>query len=119
MSVSHDVYYNYFSKAATFSKSHNYAITAKKFRFTDTGWVWVQYSKGSFRTVRRAVPKEVWKSTIDPILRQPTVIVSFVPFCIGMFFSLIGKLIGGGGYSNSNTEHYMRGNPNQQKFKRR
>lgn len=59
----------------------------KPLRFSDVGWLWIQYSPDTYDWARRTVNPDTWSGLIDPVLSQTALIVTCVPV------ALLGALI--------------------------
>lgn len=100
--VSHDVYLNYFSSPEKIAEVKRMRIDADGFEMTALGWVWIEYSSGTYEMMRSNVSEETWKTTIVPLLKMKTIIVSVVPITTGVLITLLLWLFGLGPFKHLN-----------------
>jgi hypothetical protein len=80
--LAHDLYLAYQD-----AQQSNVQFGDKPLRFSDIGWLWIQYSPDTYDWARRGVNPETWRRLIDPVLGQTALIATLVPP------ALIGALI--------------------------
>ena len=94
LSLGHDVYINYFSDDQKIREIKNLRINTDKFMLSDLGWVWQEYSPSTLEMARDMTREDSWKTDIDPILAQPTLYVSIIPFIAGVIGLLVTFILG-------------------------
>lgn len=91
--VGHDVYINYLSTDEKVREVKNMQIDPKEFMMSDAGWTWQRYSPGTMQLARDSVDQEDWKEKIDPVLEQPTLFVTLVPFATILVLTVLFMFI--------------------------
>lgn len=94
LAAGHDIYLNYFSDDEKIREVKNLQINPKEFMLSDMGWIWQEYSPGSMEILRDMVSKESWTENFDPVLKQPTMLVTIVPFLCGVIALLFAFILG-------------------------
>ncbi len=99
--LAHDLYLAYQD-----AEQSNVQFGDKPLRFSDIGWLWIQYSPDTYDWARRAVAPDTWQKLIDPVLGQTALIVTCVPpallavllFLLKLFKNVpfVSRLSGGG-----------------------
>lgn len=102
MALAHDVHLNYMSTPEKMREFKSMRINPDEFQATALGWVWTQYSPGTYGMVRDTTAEEMWRGYIVPILKIDTIIVSIVPFALGVIITLLLWLFGVGPFKHLN-----------------
>jgi hypothetical protein len=63
-------------------------------RFYEVGKLWVDYGPETYDWARENIEPERWESYVDPVLRQPALLVTALPAGISYAALIILKLLG-------------------------
>ena len=129
LGVGHDIYLNYFSDDEKIREVKALRINPAKFLVSDMGWVWNEYAPNMMQSVRDMVEPSTWKSTFDPVLQLPTMIVGLIPWAITFAYLIFARLAGfwpcagvgasfGRGSKGSEYAVYEKDKAKKMKFKR-
>ena len=92
--LGHDVYLNYFSDDEKMREIKNLQVNPQDFMMSDLGWVWQRYSPNTMEMVRGMVEPKVWENKIDPILQEPTLLVTAAPIVAAIIALLVTFVLG-------------------------
>ena len=102
MAVAHDAHLNFMSTPEKMNEFKSLRIDPDKFEATAIGWIWTQYSPGTYKMAQDATSEDTWRGYIVPILKMKAIIVTLAPFVIGVFITLILWLFGIGPFKHLN-----------------
>ncbi len=97
------------------------------FKFTDLGWIWIEYHEASHNYLMEQVGNEYWIQYIVPILKLPMAVVALIFSCIVILSMMMIKLlisISSGRFSSSSKRRQKdlgrdRGDKKQFKYNRK
>ncbi len=82
LGLGNDIYLNYLSNSEKVRQLKNLEINPKEFMLSDIGWVWQEYSPDSLALAQNIVGTPAWQNNLEPVLRQPTLLVAAIlPIC--------------------------------------
>ncbi|MEM6810848.1 MAG: hypothetical protein AAF549_00090 [Pseudomonadota bacterium] len=88
-SVGHDIYLNYLASDEQRRDFKSFQVRMQDFKASDLGWVWREYSPNSFNGMRDSMNIDTWQTYVDPVLRNPTMLVAATPFVLGAVLSFV------------------------------
>lgn len=94
LGLGHDLYINYLSDDEKIRELKALRVDPDKFMMSDLGWVWQEYSPASLEVVRDTFGVATWEAEVDPVLKQPTLLVTIIPFVCGVIALLIAFILG-------------------------
>jgi hypothetical protein len=94
LAVGHDIYINYLSDDEKIREIKSLRIDPNKFMMSDTGWLWQEYSPSTMEMTRDMTEQDYWKNKIDPILQQPSIYLTILPFLGGVVGLILTFILG-------------------------
>jgi hypothetical protein len=72
-----------------------------KVDFSDVGYLWQTYSKGTFEMAHTEIKPETWTAFVAPVLSQTSAVVGLFPAALAMMIAFVLKLFNKGPFGDT------------------